>query len=84
MGKEYDMLYIIIADVRYWDNGSLIQSYINIQDEGVFWDDESMEVWDEYQRAVRFAEDLRNNEMALSRTYAEVKNIRIGSIQITV
>ena len=76
------MLYIIIADVKYYENGPSVQSYINIQDEGVFWDDESMDVWDEYQRAVRFAEGLRNNEMALSRTYAEVKNIRIGSIQI--
>ena len=76
------MLYIIIADVKCYENGPSVQSYINIQDEGVFWDDESMDVWDEYQRAVRFAEGLRNNEMALSRTYAEVKNIRIGSIQI--
>ena len=78
------MLYIIIADIKYYKGGPSVQSYINIQDEGVFWDDGSMEVWDEYQRAVRFAEGLRNNKMALSRTYAEVTNIRIGSIQIAV
>lgn len=76
------MLYIIIADVKYYEKGPSVQSYINIQDEGVFWDDGSMEVWDEYQRAVRFAEGLRNNEMALSRNYAEVKNIKIQEVKL--
>lgn len=76
------MPYIIIADVKYYKNGPSVQSYINIQDEGIFWDDESMEIWDNYYRAARFAERLRNNKIALSRNYVEVKNIRVGRIQI--
>lgn len=77
------MPYIIIADVKYHKNGSFVRSYINIQDEGIFWDDASMDIWGEYQRAVNFAEDLRNDKMVLSRSYTEVKNIRVGRIQIT-
>ena len=76
------MPYIIVADVKYYKNGPFVQSYINIQDEGIFWDDKSMEIWDGYQCAARFAKILRNDKIALSRGYVEVKNIRVGEIQI--
>lgn len=77
------MLYIIIADVKYYEGGPSVQSYLNVQEEGVFWDDESMEVWDEYYRAASYLKDVKNNKITFSRSYAEVTNIRIGSIQIT-
>jgi hypothetical protein len=76
------MPYIIIADVKYYENGPSVQSYLNIQEEGVFWDDESMEIWDEYYRAASYAKDIRNNKITLSRNFAEVENIRVGRAQI--
>lgn len=77
------MSYIIVADVQYYKGVPFIQSYLNIQDEGVFWDDGSMDIWDDYQHATNVAEVLRNDGLKLSRSYAEVENIRVGSIQIT-
>lgn len=76
------MFYIIIADIKYYEDGPSIQSYLNIQDEGVFWDDGSMDIWDDYQHAVNVAEVLRNDGLKLSRSYAEVENIRVSKIQI--
>jgi hypothetical protein len=76
--------YIIIADVKYHELGDFIQSYLNIQGEGAFWDYESMDLWDEYYDAVNYAEDIALENVMLSRAYAEVKNIRVGQIQITV
>lgn len=76
------MPYIIIADVKYYENGPSVQSYLNIQEEGVFWDDESMEIWTDYYCATNWAARLKNNRIPLSRDYAEVKNIRVGRIQI--
>ena len=76
------MPYIIIADVKYYENGPSVQSYLNIQEEGVFWDDESMEIWYDYKCASSYQKDIKKNRITFSRDYAEVKNIRVGSIQI--
>lgn len=76
------MSYIIIADVQYYKGGPFVQSYLNIQDEGTFWDNESMDIWTNYSKAFGWAEDLRNDKVFLSRSYEEVKNIRVGSVQI--
>lgn len=76
------MPYIIIADIKYYEDGPSVQSYLNIQDEGVFWDDGSMDIWDDYQHAANVAEVLRNDGLKLSRSYTEVENIRVGRIRI--